>query len=81
MTNALSLSNVADKCRIAIDASTERTMKVYFPKQIAKFMKLGNRLWDLIPGDNSFFEKYDKATKKVKFYNEVEIIPDKKFLA
>ena len=40
-------------------------MKVYSPKQITKFMELGNRLWALIPSNNSFFEDYNEAAKKL----------------
>ena len=42
-------------------------------------MELGNRLQGLIPSNNSFFEEYNKAAKKVKFNNKVEVMPDKKF--
>ena len=79
--NVLSLSNVGYKHRITIDTSAERAMKVYFPKQITKFMELGHRSQGLIPGDNFFFEEHVKATKKVKFNNEDEVMPNKKFPA
>ena len=79
MMNILSLSDAAKKHRITIATSTDHAMKVYFPKQVSKFMELGNMLWKLILGDNSFFEEHDKAAKKVKFNNEVEVMPDKEF--
>ena len=44
MANMLSLRNAADKYRITIDTSAKRAIKVSFPKQIAKFIELGNRL-------------------------------------
>ena len=42
-------------------------------------MELGKRSQGLISSDNSFFQEYDKAAKKVKFNNEVEVMSDKKF--
>ena len=50
----MSLSNVADKCRVIIDTSVERSMNVYFLQQIVTFVELSDMLWDLIPDDNSF---------------------------
>ena len=76
MVNVLNFSNTADEHRITIDASAEHAMKVYFPKQITKFVELGNRLWGLIPSNDSFFEKYDKAKKKVNFNRHVEVMPN-----
>ena len=43
MGNVLSLSNTTNDCRATIGTSVERAMKVYFPKQIEKFIELGNR--------------------------------------
>ena len=42
-------------------------------------MELGNRLQCLIPSHNSFFKECDKASKKIKFNNKVEVILNKKF--
>ena len=79
MTNILNLSDAANKYRITIVTSSERTIKVYFHKQLVKFVELGNRFWSLIPNDNSFFKECDKAAKKVKFNNKGEVTSDKKF--
>ena len=75
----LSLSNVTGKHRITIDASAECIMKVYSLKQITKFIEFGNRLQGLNSSNNSFFEEYNKAIKKIKFNDHIEVMPDKRF--
>ena len=56
MTNSLSLSNVADEHRVALDASEEKALQVCFPREIVKFKELINRLWGIIPRDGSFYK-------------------------
>ena len=58
MTNILSLSDIIDKYRVTLDTSEERAFKVHFPRKIVKFKELSsNRLWGLIPSDDSFNEE------------------------
>ena len=76
INNVLSLSNAADKFKVAAETSAEITIEVYFLKWIWKFVKLGNRLQDLIP-DRNFFKEHWKATKKVTFKDEAKVAPNK----
>ena len=57
MTNILSLSDIADKHKVTLDTSEEKSFRVHYPRKIVKFKQFSDRLHGLIPSDNSFHEE------------------------
>ena len=56
--NMLSLSDVADECRVTLDTSKEKAFRVYFPCKIVKFKQLSNLFCGLMPSDESSYEEH-----------------------
>ena len=64
MKNILRLSDIVDKHKVTLDTSEERALRVHFPRKIVKFKELSNRLWGLIPSDDSFYEEHPIDSEK-----------------